>query len=144
MHSMRLSPLLLLLTFAAGCGSGDDSYTKNQDPAAEVAETQIHDDLVGRWETVATSADQYDGVLRLSAEGTFTEEDTFRPSGKVQKVEGTFTVREGTTGSVVILTVTKLDGNSVSGGPPIELTHDRKGQTLTNQFPGVVYARQAR
>jgi hypothetical protein len=93
--------------------------------------------------TEATSADHYDGVLHLSANGKFKGEDKFRVDGSIQKVAGKFTLNASRSGEVVILTVEMLDGKSVSGGPPIELSFDRKEQTLTNPFPGVVYRRGA-
>jgi hypothetical protein len=131
-----------VLIIAFGCATGEERQVKEPEDATTSPQAGIDQTLLGEWVTAATSAGHYDGVLQLSADGTFREEDKFRSDGSVQKVEGRFTFSASPSGEAVVLTVEKLDGNPVSGGPPIELSFDRKAQTLTNPFPGVVYVRR--
>lgn len=135
---MRLVLLASALIFAAGCGQ----ETKDVANATPKPRAGIDQALLGEWVTAATSANHYDGVLHLAANGTFREEDKFRKDGTVQKVEGSFTLKTGSAGEVVMMAVEKLDGKSVPGGPPIELNFDRKAQNLSNFLPGVVYTRR--
>lgn len=138
--AMRYILLFAALWTVGGCAQNSDDEAPQTKPIPPTK--RIDKAVLGEWVTAATSAGHYDGVMHLSADGSFKEVDTFRRSTSKQSAEGTFTIGHGSKGEVVTITVRKLDGKAVSGGPPLELDFDRKQQILSNPFPGTIYSRR--